>query len=126
MEEGTKENKLKNINNYQKEIANITAHKDELAAKLKLFRAKTTLQEKNYSIIIDNFEYLKPTWAYEEIPEYIENIRQLNILSMEENRMMWKTQENNMIQGMASADEQIASLKEATVKIEKELTEDGE
>lgn len=126
MEEGTKENKLKNINNYQKEIANITAHKEDLIQKLKLFKAKTELQEKNYKIIIDNFKYLKPTWAYEEIPEYIENIKELNVLSMEENRMMWKTQENNMIQGMASADEQIKSLKEATVKIETELTEDGE
>jgi hypothetical protein len=124
MEPEIRENKLKNLDNYKREITALNIFKEDILKKKELFLKKTAIQEANYALILKDFEFLKPSWKYELNPEYISNIKLLNEISMEENRMMWKTQLDNMDKGLLSSDEQIRSLVEATAKIEKEL-EDG-
>lgn len=123
MEQEMKENKIKNLNNYQREIESLTGFIAELNKKKELFLRKCAVQEKNYKLILAEFEYLKPSWKYEHNPEYIENVKELNVISMEENRMMWQQQLANMDKGITSSNEQIDSLKMMTDKIEKELSE---
>ncbi|HEY9704671.1 MAG TPA: hypothetical protein V6C58_19675 [Allocoleopsis sp.] len=125
MDEMTRNNKKKNLENYKLEIQSITRHKDMVATKIELFKQKTALQEANYKLILQDFEYLKPSWKYEQNPDYIENIKALNIISMEENRIMWKDQLYNMEKSILASEEQLKSLNDAKEKIEKELSEDG-
>jgi hypothetical protein len=124
MDETVKANKLKNLDNYKREIDNITKFIESLKLKQDIFLRKVAVQEANFKLILEEFEYLKPSWKYESNPEYIANIKVLNEITMEENRIMWKEKILQMEQGLETSEQQIASLKEAVEKIEKELSED--
>lgn len=121
MEEGERNNKIKSLENWQRELAEMHRQKADVAKRVEIHKKKVALMEKNFKIILDNFEYLKPNWKYEEQPEYIENLKKLNLITQDENRLNWQAQIDGAERNTKAVDEQIESLSSHIKKLEEEL-----
>lgn len=125
MDEGEKRNKLKSLENWNRELDEMYRQKKDVSSRVELHKKKIGIMRENFRIIINNFEYLKPSWKYEEVPEYIENLKKLNLLSQEQNELDWTAQLNGAERNLAAIEEQIKGLTEHIKKGEEELKENG-
>lgn len=125
MDEGEKTNKLKSLENWNRELEEMHRQKADVTARVELHKKKIALMRANFQIILNNFEYLKPSWKYETVQEYIDNLKVLNLLAQEQNELDWAAQINMAERNISAIDEQIKGLSEHIVKVEKELSENG-
>lgn len=93
--------------NLEREFKMFTEQLPDVNKRLEIHTKTVELLKKNQEIAINNFVYNEPKWSYESIPEYIENIRQLNILNFEKAQIDWRIQETQMRNQIESINKQI-------------------
>ena len=125
MDEGERTNKLKSLENWNRELEEMHRQKADVSSRVALHKKKIAIMRENFKIILDNFEYLKPNWKYETVKEYIENLKVLNVLAQEQNELDWASQISMAERNVTAIDEQIKGLREHIAKVEKELVENG-
>jgi len=117
------ERKQKYHDNLQREVAMFKEQLPEVQQRLDLHLKTIELVKKNHKIMIDNFVFKDPKWGYEEIPEYIENVRQLNILNFERTVLDWDKQTLQFQNNIDSIIKQVTLAESEIVKVTKELEE---
>lgn len=110
------ERKTRMRDNLKREQEMFIQQIPELQKRLEIHDKTVEILKDNNRIMQENFRFLKPTWAYEGDPEYIENVRKLNVLSFEKAMMDWDAQRLNMSNTLKSAQEQVeASIERMNV-----------
>jgi len=115
--------KKKHLENLNRELVNADRQLSELRERIKLFDERVKIKQKLNSSVIKNFRLLKPNWAYEEDPEYIENLKALNNVIFKEADLNDTVQKRSLERNIDSVNKQIESLKKEKERIEKELNE---
>lgn len=115
------ERKIRMRDNLKREQEMFAAQLPDLKRRLEIHDQSVAILEENNKIMQANFRFLKPSWGYEEIPEYIDNIRKLNVLTFEKAKIDWETQKSNMVNTIKSAEEQLASSVDRMNKLNEEI-----
>jgi chromosome segregation ATPase len=117
------ERKQKYLENLNREVKMFNEQLPDVEKKLEIHQKTVELLKKNQDIAINNFEYLEPKWGYEKVPEYIENLKMLNVLSFEKANIDWKTQEVQLKNTIESITKQLEQAHKEIDKVTTELTE---
>lgn len=126
----TNEKELENIRR-QKHVDNLKRERDgaseqfELVTKKKdLFLKKRDLVLKNRKIMLDKFKIIKPDWEYQTDQEYLDNLKEFNVLLFEEQDLGDKERIDLMDRNIAAAIEQRDHATKELARIEKEMNEE--
>lgn len=117
------ERKIRYRDNLNREIEMFKMQLPDVHRRLEIHRATVELLIKNQKIAIDNFTFEDPKWGYERVPEYIENIRQLNILNFEKAQIDWKNQEGQLLNTIDSINAQVGTATKELDKVTNEIEE---
>lgn len=107
---GAEYNKEKHLENLNREIKTVDEQLKELNTRLVLLEKEKDLVASNHKIINKNFKLLKITWAFEEDPEYIENTRKINQITLDKKMLDYATQLDRMKNMVESVEKQRESL----------------
>lgn len=117
------ERKTRYKDNLGREIALFKEQLPDVVMRLEIHLQSVALLTRNQEIAMANFKFRDPKWDYEAVPEYIENIRSLNILNFKKASIDWKTQETQMRGTVESINAQLESAATELAKVTKELEE---
>ncbi len=124
-------NKEKGLSNAQREFDEMTKQLNAINELLSIQREKHALEQRNIVIATDEkvFKLITPNWEFEKTPEYLENIRKVNLLNgklkdLEFQRAMFQYESNarNLAEQIES---QTVMIKKYTAEIA-ELKSKGE
>jgi hypothetical protein len=101
------ERKIRMRDNLIKEQELYGKQVPEVKERLRIHQEGVRLLRENQKIILENFKIVKPTWDYETNPEYLANLKKLNLLNFQKVELDWKNQEESMLSTIKSADEQL-------------------
>jgi hypothetical protein len=117
----------KNLDNGKREIEMIESHKRSTEDKYKLLLRFKDVREKMHAQAIKNYVYVRPTFAFQQDPDYIALQQEQASLEFELEQINRQGQIDQMETMLKSFDEQIASHKENMAKVEEQIKElDGE
>ncbi|RLB95753.1 MAG: hypothetical protein DRH90_25225 [Deltaproteobacteria bacterium] len=117
--------KKEHTDNLTREIEAATVQLQEIADAKALFERKAAASVKcaSYVQAPENFKLLKSNWAYEEIPEYMESLREVNICIFLEQAMAAKAQIRNFDKNTEAVTRQRESTMAEKERVEKEMKE---
>lgn len=120
------ENLKKSLSNAKTELEKSKAQLESAYEDLKDFKEEFDLKCANHEVALKNYKIVKPVWAFEEDPEYLENMRKLSLLGFKrfkEETQRKLEQRNKTIEDIKS---QISSQESYIKGLEEELGEKNE
>ena len=113
-----KESSLKNLIRERDLIQGII---DEINQRKLLLDEEVTLYKRNCELSQEAFVFLKPNWKFEENPEYMENLKQINRIN--NTRKLWELEsaEKTTQSTLKSQQEQLDSVVKEIERITKEI-----
>ena len=121
--EQEKANKEKALLNAKKEVGMIKEQRDKVQKSLEVTKKEFDIKCRNHEVALKNYKIIKPTWAFEEDPEYLANMKELSLLGFEkfkeEQELKIKQHEDTFV----ALDNQETSQLEYIETLERELKE---
>lgn len=121
--EQEKANKEKALLNAKKEVEMIKEQRDKVQKSLEVTKKEFDIKCRNHEVALKNYKIIKPTWAFEEDPEYLANMKELSLLGFEkfkeEQELKIKQHEDTFV----ALDNQETSQLEYIETLERELKE---
>lgn len=117
--------KKKHVENLKREIENAADQKKDIIERRDVFIEKIDASRLSASLVLKNFKIIRPNWAYEEDPEYLEALKKVNDCIFRENELNWKTQLVNIANNIEATEKQKEALTTELARIEKEMNKNG-
>jgi hypothetical protein len=120
------QSKRKHIDNAKQEVVMIGKQKLEVTPKVELLRNFVAVRKKMHLKAMENYSYVRPTYAFQQDPEYVKLQQEMSGLEFELELIQKESQLAGMEQNLKNMDEQLASLEKTITDTElliKELEE---
>lgn len=124
--EQEKANKEKALMNAKKEVEMIKEQRLKVQKSLETTKKEFDIKCRNHEVALRNYKIIKPTWAFEEDPEYLANMKELSLLGFEKFKEEQEAKIKQHEDTFVSLDNQEKSQLEYIETLEKELKEMGE
>jgi hypothetical protein len=116
-------NKEKALSNAKKEILMIKEQRIKVQKSLDILKKEFEIKCKNHEVALKNYKILRPTWAFEEDPEYLANMRELSLIGFEKFKEEQEMKIKQHTDTFVALDNQEVSQLEYIESLEKELKE---
>jgi len=117
------ESKKKHLDNIERELKLIAEQKPELEAKKVLLEKEVANVKARQEIILNNYVKKKIDWAFEEIPRYLELMKEFEGIIFDKKASEYATAAKQIDANLDAMDIQLKSLAEEKIRITKELEE---
>lgn len=115
-------NKEQHLSNLNRELELAQDQVKDIDKRLSILLRERELIIANHRIVIDKFVLLKKTWGFEEDPEYMDNTKKLNIISMEKKLIEFDTQETQLKNLIKQVNTQIESLSKEKDRVSQDIS----
>lgn len=120
--EGSLINKRSSYNNLLREQSQLKEQLELINESLKISARKKALFKRNAEISQESeFKFLRPSWSFEENPEYVANLKELNAISNREKELEFDKQIRTVENLAKNVNDQLASVTREADRIKSEL-----
>lgn len=121
--EQEKANKEKALLNAKKEVEMIKNQRLKVQKSLEALKEEFKIKCDNHEVALRNYKIVRPVWAFEEDPEYLENMKKLSLIGFEKFKEKHEADIKQHTDTFVSLDNQETSQLEYIETLEKELKE---
>lgn len=122
--EGIKVNREEHLKNLTREVEQTTKQLIDVEDMKSMLEEERALVNANFEIAFKNFFMLKPNWAFEEIPQYMENVKKINKITAKRRDMQFDIEIKRIDGNVESLKSQLESLSNEKDRVEKTLKGD--
>lgn len=116
-------NKEKALSNAKKEVVMIKEQRLRVQKSLDIMSKEFEIKCRNHEVALNNYKILRPTWAFEEDPAYLANMRELSLIGFERFKEEQELKIKQHTDTFVTLDNQEVSQLEYIESLEKELKE---